>query len=516
MKRDIWIKETDLYLYIPIQPNNEKKQILFHIEGEIVTELNIPIGSVNNHTYEFSYHAKIPVASYANKCITIEGEVPEDFLNSILLCELDNDEDKKHYQIHFAARYGWINDPNGLVFYDNTYHLYYQYNPFDTIWDNMSWGHAVSKDLLHWQQKDTVMFPDEDGMIFSGCGLMNDQNLLQLPQDAIIYFYTAAGNSNGISKGKEFVQKIAYSLDGGDTLIKLNKVAIPTVEKENRDPKVFWHERTQAYIMCLWLKDNEFGIFRSSDIENWDLSQRFILDQGFECPDLFELSIDDAEKRWVFWSADGFYYIGDFDGYSFVTDGIRREAYKTKLPYAAQTFSNINNKIISIPWLRTKQNNKLYCGVMGLPRELTLARRNGELHLRQIPVFTLEQNQDLIYSLQSDRVEGNWTTIEVNDEIAIKLDSIIRKAENDIVKWNLFGTRIIYNVQTGVLEVEAESINIGSEIYDFSIIYDLGIVEITADCGIIYAVFDTEPIINNRSVNVNTDMFDELKVYRIN
>ena len=118
-----------------------------------------------------------------------------------------------------------MNDPNGLVYAEGVYHLYFQHNPFDVQWENMSWGHAVSRDLLHWEQKDDVLFPDETGTMFSGSGIVNDRKMLGLPEDALVFFYTAAGNNNKWSAGKQFTQRIAYSTDGGGRhSIKLTKV----------------------------------------------------------------------------------------------------------------------------------------------------------------------------------------------------------------------------------------------------------------------------------------------------
>jgi fructan beta-fructosidase len=314
------------------------------------------------------------------------------------------------------------------VYQNGVYHLYFQYNPFDTEWDNMSWGHGVSEDLLHWEQKDTTLLPDEDGMIFSGCGVVNEFGLLGLPKDALLYFYSAAGDSNELSKGKEFVQKLAYSLDGGTTLIKKQTI-LTTVCKENRDPKIFWHDKTKAYVMCLWLEKEEFAIFRSIDLEHWEISQRFVLEGGFECPDLFELTIEKNnastikdESKWVFWCADGFYYLGDFDGYEFHLDGTRKEAYGTKIPYAAQTISNIGSKVISIPWLRTKTIENLYTGCMGIPREFSLVAYKNELFLKQSLVESIENQQKLIFSMKKETKQSRETCLEWKREGAVKID----------------------------------------------------------------------------------------------
>lgn len=152
--------------------------------------------------------------------IVVEGEVPESFMEAVALSnELPWIPHKKPL-IHFSPNTGWVNDPNGMIYQDGVYHLFFQHNPCDTRWQNMSWGHAVSRNLLHWEQKGDAIFPDEDGTMFSGCGIVNEQEKFGLPKDAEIFFYTCAGGMSEWSKGKKFVQKIAYSTDRGETFFK--------------------------------------------------------------------------------------------------------------------------------------------------------------------------------------------------------------------------------------------------------------------------------------------------------
>ena len=150
---------------------------------------------------------------------------------------------------HVTGGSGWINDPNGLIYSEGKYHLYFQHNPVDVNWGNMSWGHAESTDLLHWVQKEDVMFPDENGTMFSGCAILNERGLLGLPKDTPVFFYTVAGSASEWSKGKKFVQRIAYSTDQGETLTKIEENVLEHIEADNRDPKVYWHEEKQLYYM---------------------------------------------------------------------------------------------------------------------------------------------------------------------------------------------------------------------------------------------------------------------------
>lgn len=517
MAKQIKLKETDVYLTIPIQTQKEKRTMVLSLDGEKFTELQIPIGILEEAEYSYDYLAHIPIVQYRGNVLLIEGDFPDAFYKGITTSKVWLKSGEKEQRIHFTTEYGWMNDPNGLVYTNGQYHLYFQYNPFDTQWDNMSWGHGVSSDLLHWEQKDLVLLPNKDGMIFSGCGLENQFGLLNLPKDTLLFFYSAAGGTNGISKGKEFVQKIAYSKDEGNTLIKLDKGIIPSMGKENRDPKVFWHEETKAYIMCLWLEESDFAILRSADLEHWDVSQKLTLDKGFECPDLFELYTDKGKSKWVFWCADGYYFWGDFDGYRFKTDGVRQEAYKTKLPYAAQTISNIKNKTISIPWLRIINNGKNYTGAMGIPRELSLVEQEGNYFLKQSPISTLKQNQKPFFSAKPEIIKSGKISVELPQDNVIIIETTLLNIRNSktagITRWIMGDLKIVYQTFTGILRINGEELEIGQNIQDFTIILDGRILEISAKNDIIYAVFDLVNQIEMTDITVLSDHLGTVEIF---
>lgn len=301
--------------------------------------------------------------------------------------------------LHFTPSYGWMNDPNGLVYHDGIYELYYQHNPRGIDWNCMTWGHARGTDLLHWEDLGDVLEPDENGLMFSGCAIRNDRGLLGLPKDALLFFYTAAGHSSRESKGKPYTIRLAYSTDGGNTLIKKDGICeageiMETLAAENRDPKVFWHEESGAYILVLWIENNDFGIWRSENLEQFTMTQRVTPESGYECPDLFRLPVistkeggrETGEEKWVFWTAHGYYYVGSFDGYEFHQEQERRCASQmgpdVVLPYAAQTFSG-PEKVLSVSWLRTKCVGGRTTGMMSIPKEFSLIRNKDGYILRQ-------------------------------------------------------------------------------------------------------------------------------------
>ncbi len=272
------------------------------------------------------------------------------------------------YKYHFTTGLGWMNDPNGLVFKDGIYHLYFQYNPGRLDWGDIGWGHAFSTDLIHWTNHGLVLPPDDDGMIFSGSAISNG--------DEILCYYTEAG--------KSFSQKLARSTDGGKTLVKDKNFCVPTICRENRDPKVFYHEATSAYIMILWLEENDFAILRSEKADgHFDLTQRFTLPGGFECPNLFEL-----DGTWFVWTAHGYYYPGTFDGFTFSWSGKKYEAFADSIPYAAQVFSG-TDELVLIPWLRIEDSGtpKKWNGIMGIPRRLELVKKDCGTLISMQPFF---------------------------------------------------------------------------------------------------------------------------------
>jgi fructan beta-fructosidase len=519
MEKRIKILEQDKYLVFPIKAKQDKAKIYITKQNEIITELNIPVGKDENG-YSYDFLAYLPLSSYNGMEITLSGEVPVAFMEAVHTADSITRKRNQRPSIHFTPDYGWINDPNGLVYQNGIYHLFFQYNPFDTEWDNMSWGHAVSADLLHWEQRDITLLPDEDGMIFSGCGLVNEFGLLDLWKDTLLFFYSAAGGANELSIGKDFSQKLAYSLDNGNTLIKKQTI-LPVICKENRDPKIFWHEPSKAYIMLLWLEHNDFAIFRSTNLEHWEMSQRLTLQLGFECPDLFELPIqrdighgECMESKWVFWSADGFYFVGDFNGYEFHTDGLRKEAYQTKLPYAAQTFSNTGNRVISIPWLRTKTIDHLYTGCMGIPREFSLVEYEGGLRLKQGLVKEVDSKQNLIFeNNQSGEIHLHW-----NREGAVKIDLKFAYGMEHPTEsfWLcLLGEEIRYDAKKGILTVSDQIIEVEKNSKDFCIIIDKGIIEITANNDTIYAVFQVSDKNDNHEIAFHSAWLDEIRVYEV-
>ncbi len=436
--------------------------------------------------------------------------------------------DKKNTTIypkaHFTPQTGWMNDPNGLVCHDGVYELYYQYNPYGVEWNHISWGHAKSTDLVKWEYLPTTITPDEDGYMFSGCGIRNDHGMLGLPKDTLLFFYTAAGHMSPESAGKGFKIMLAVSTDGGRTLEKTGKVLLDSPAWENRDPKVFWHEESSAYILVLYLHGQDFGIFRSENLEHFELTDRITLEGGYECPDLYPLPVEDSqEKKWVFWSADGSYYVGDFDGYHFKQTQERRYAYGTRHPlaYAAQTWSGASeDRVISVSWIKSVNVAGVYSGAYTMPRELGLVHGVFPVDEEKEPA-----EQYLLTSRLPGEIEEKLELVgnleKAGEELAVK-DGMYRFSMGIVKDFTMAlegesgeALGISYDSDRGNLKfsygISGGFEGIGRDARDLEILYDRGILEISANHHMLYKVADFTEL-RNRPVNKVTLTAGEVTV----
>ena len=326
-------------------------------------------------------------------------------------------------QFHFTAKTNWLNDPNGLVFYGGRYHLFFQHNPSGIEWGNMTWGHAVSTDLVHWRQLDEALRPDRLGTIFSGSAVVDWQNTSGFqsgPEKPLVCFFTSAGGTSAESKGQPFTQSLAFSTDGGDTWTKFaQNPVLRHVAGENRDPKVIWHAPTKKWVMALYLDGEHYALFSSPNLKDWTRLSDIPTFGASECPDLFELPLaenrrglsrfaESAEQkgtvplsaggsrtgsRWIFWGGNNHYLIGRFDGTTFTKEsGPHRFEYGDNY-YAAQTYSDIpasDGRRIQIAWMRGgKYPGMPFNQQMSFPSSLTLETTPDGPRLFRRPVKEL-------------------------------------------------------------------------------------------------------------------------------
>jgi fructan beta-fructosidase len=360
-------------------------------------------------------------------------------------------------QFHFTALKGWINDPNGLVFLDGEYHLFFQHNPRGTRWGNIHWGHAISRDLVHWGELGEALAPDRFGQMWSGSAVVDWKNTSGLgtgEHPPIVTVYTATKPWIG----KLAVQCIAASSDRGRTLVKYaGNPVLPRIAAVNRDPKVIWHEPTGSWIMALFLDRHDFALFRSANLREWERIDDVAMPGTWECPDFFELPVDGdpGKTQWVFWAADGVYRLGTFDGRHFAagTEPLRAEFGANA--YAAQTWSDIppeDGRRIQVSWMRGGTYPRMpFNGQMSIPVELSLRSFPEGLRLCRMPVCEVELLRRETRRFDGTQLEpGMQFAPEVGGDLFdIEADVEISSTTLDFIV-NARGTELRYSAGEGV------------------------------------------------------------------
>ena len=385
-------------------------------------------------------------------------------------------------QFHFTAQKHWINDPNGLVYHDGEYHLYFQHTPGSMVHGRTTWGHAVSTDLVHWKQLHTAALDvDETGWMWSGSAAVDHHDTGGFQEgDAppLIAFYTAGGER--VFPGKRCIQCIAHSNDRGRTWTKYaGNPVIGHIRAENRDPKVVWHGPTARWIMTLFMDGNDYALFASPDLKSWTHLQDLTLPGVSECPDFFELPVDGdpSDTRWVFWGASGGYLLGDFDGRTFSPETDVLQAEQGANGYAAQTWSDIpaeNGRCIQISWMRGGRYPAMpFNQQMSFPVELTLRTLPDGIRLCREPVREIELLHDGtrdwpagdLAEMASEQFHRRFESGEISSYAVTDL----REAESRLVladAGDLFDVRMEIEVGDGsgfTIEVQGHSVKFDAD-----------------------------------------------------
>ena len=360
-------------------------------------------------------------------------------------------------QFHFTAERNWLNDPNGLVYFDGKYHLFFQFNPRGNEWGNMTWGHALSPDLVHWRQLPDAITPDKLGTVFSGSAVVDWQNTAGFQQGdkpALVAIYTAAGGTSQESTGAKFTQCLAFSNDGARTWTKFaGNPVLPNVIRENRDPKVIWHAPTRRWVMAIYLDGNEFALFSSPDLKTWTRTDDVSVPGSIECPDLFELPVvgRSDESKWIFWTANNVYLVGDFDGQKFLPTGGPQKFEFGANRFAAQTYSDVpgnDGRRIQIAWMRGGS----YPGMpfnqqMTFPTSLTLHRSGNAYELHSEPVAEIATLRGKPIHWKGD-VRGEVNPLEELSGELYEIELTIAPADSRAVALDLRGVLVVYETET--------------------------------------------------------------------
>lgn len=439
------------YLVFPVSYHAQDKRLYFYIDEKLVYDV---VFSLDYDRPDF--FVPLNIERFCGKTVRIACD--KDIKIQIeKRGHVDISYDGKYRPYaHFTAKRGWLNDPNGLVYYKGCYHMFFQHNPVDCKWENMHWGHAVSSDLVHWQEKEIVFYPDEDGTVFSGSAIIDWKNVTGLKQNdnaVILIFYTCAGSTSETSKGKPFTQNLAYSVDGGDTFIKYGKnPLIAQTVGGNRDPKVIYYEPDDSYIMALYLDNHEYILYKSKDMLDWRPIQQIVLPEDTECPDFFPLAADHNPDcvKWVFIGASDRYFIGEFDGEKFTVESDLQRLNYGNNSYAAQSWSDIPERRIRTAFSTAIIPGEPYASCMNLPQEMFLKTVNGEVKLCVLPVKETES----LY-----RAEENLVNVSVSEnrpftyQVSSKCcDITLRVPIQCTFAFTLFGFDLRYEKERSVLK----------------------------------------------------------------
>lgn len=444
------VKEN--YMLLPVQDDApEGKICIVRNNVQEGTFMNVRLARERVDSY-----VPFVLSAYKGQHISIDIQgVPENALcwKELKMSDSFDMTNKEKFRpvYHHTPAYGWMNDPNGMFYKDGVYHLYFQYNPYGSVWANMHWGHSTSTDLMHWNFEGSAIVPDAWGAIFSGSCVVDHNNTAGFGKDAVIAFYTSAKASPW---GDVQSQSMAYSLDNGKTFVKYEGNPILTSsEKDFRDPKVFWYAPGKHWVMMLAVGQH-MEIYSSVNLKEWKKESEFGAMQGahggvWECPDLVEIPVEGTrEKKWVlicnlnpggpFGGSAAQYFVGSFDGKKFVNESPTQTKWMDwgKDNYATVTWNNApDGRCIALGWMSNWQyaNNvptRQYRSANTLARDLTLYREGQELYLKSTPSVEVKKARGKKVSIPSFRVSEKHEIVNLfeDNQGAYEVEILIQNA----------------------------------------------------------------------------------------
>ena len=394
---------SDKYILLPVEEDENNAHIRVIKDNQVVKEFNCKL-AIN----KTDYSVPLDISEYGGDVlldIQFTGDkrsigLIKDFAcwKDIKLSSVFDTKNREKFRpiYHHTPAYGWMNDPNGMFYKDGVWHLYYQYNPYGSQWENMTWAHSTSTDLMHWEYQGEVIQPDALGTIFSGNSVVDKENTAGFGKDVVIAFYTSAGNAQ--------TQSLAYSTDNGMSFKKYaNNPIITSDVPDFRDPKVFWNDDLNQWNLIL-ASGQQMNIYSSKNLKDWKYESCFGEEYGnhggvWECPDLLKIG-----DKWVlicninpggpFGGSATQYFVGTFDGHKFTCES-KPEVTKWmdygKDHYATVSFSNApNGRIVVLPWMSNWQYanqvpTQQFRSANGLPRDVSLYNYNGEEYVSVKP-----------------------------------------------------------------------------------------------------------------------------------
>lgn len=403
------------YLMLPVQEAYDDATVNVLVDGKLDRTFYVRLAkSKVDYSVPFDmspykgHDVVLNIVTSQNRTTVREAKDDACWSNFELTDGIDTANHEKYRPgFHHTPVYGWMNDPNGMFYKDGEWHLYYQWNPFGSKWQNMTWGHSSSSDLVNWKHHQAAIEPNGLGSVFSGSSAIDTENSAGFGKDAVVAMYTSAGVSQ--------IQSLAYSHDNGSTFTIYPGNPVLTLESEARDPNMFWNPATKQWTLILaHALDHEMLIFTSPDLKEWTLQSSFgkglgAQDGVWECPDLFELPVEGSDmKKWVllcninpggpFGGSGIQYFIGDFDGKTFTADTDTNGKVLTKwLDYGKDNYAVVSwsdapdNRRTIIGWMSNWQYaaevpTKQFRSANTLPREISLFKgEDGQIYAATTP-----------------------------------------------------------------------------------------------------------------------------------
>ncbi len=530
-KRELLVEKK--LLHLPVKNGASKRNVSILVNGRVERAFDIELADAEPDWWAF-----LDVSAWRGKAITVQVDKLREDSRGLSAIEQSDSlkgaddlyREPLRPQFHFSPRRGWINDPNGLVHFQGEWHLFFQHNPYGWNWGNMHWGHAVSRDLLHWEERNEALYPDELGTMFSGSAVVDWKNTSGFgsgKEPPLVLIYTAAGGSGPQSRGQGFSQGLAFSNDRGRTWTKFaGNPVLPQITGGNRDPKVLWHEPTGRWLMTLYVerdKKHTIEFFASSNLKEWKLLSA--VEGLFECPDFFELPVDgDAKnKKWVLTGASSEYMVGTFDGTKFTAETPKLPGHRGRGFYAAQTYSDVpDGRRIQIGWMQAPSPGMSFNQCMSLPLELSLKSTKDGPRLAFQPAKEIEKLRGKHHSPKLKSLKpGDANPLAALSGELIELRAEFAPTPKSLTTFTIRGITVTYDFERQDLIVNGH--RTFAPLLDgrhrLAIFSDQTTIEVFANDGLTYIPVPAIPKKTDRSLAVSVTggdvEFQSLDVYEL-
>ncbi len=503
---------TSNYLNFPVSYTDNIENIRLYCGEEVVYDLDLRLTDKNpdywvsldcsdlkgkdidiSVMYNSFIDAKTPLVYNAGLSNISQSDVPVD--KGVFY------KDALRPKAHFSAARGWLNDPNGLYYYNGTWHISYQHNPFGSDWGNIHWGHAYGTDLYHWTETNDILKPDKLGVPFSGYSIIDFNNILGFQKGSdptIVSYYTSAGENGYLSRNQLYSQCMAYSNDGGWTWKRYDKnPVVPYFTTNTRDPHVVWNDEDKKWVMVVYLYDNLFAFFESTNLIDWTLTGDITIPNDIECPDLYKIKVEETgEYYWVLSAVHNIYYVGNFLGGKFVPITSAKSQDLNREYLAPHTFTNApNGRRIQVGCIGNGNFPNLpFNQAFSFPKELSLHTCSDGYRLHAKPCEEIKNGYD-----KNNIINENNLVLSSSSKKSLTGGAFHAKAVIDLNKSNStsFGFRMddmvftydrlsgSFNVSGGYLTQSYNALStkpLDGKV-EIEVIYDCSILEVFVNGG---------------------------------